>query len=365
MKVLQLTTHMNIGGIPNYIFTLSKAMKAAGVDTIVASSGGDMVEDLERAHIRHARILIDTKFEFSPKVFMSIFTVNRIIKAEGIDIIHAHTRVSQVVAFFASRMAGVPYVTTCHGYFKTRARKIFDTWGAKVIAISKPVKEHLIKDLGVNEARIALVYSGVDSSRFIKSYSEVEKDAIKKEYGLKDGPVVGHIGRLSSIKGQKYLVEAMKDVIAKKPNAQLLIIGKGPEGSILRDLAKSLGISPSVYFVDSHLDTSKLLSVMDVFCFPSQKEGLGIALLEAMAAGKACIASRIGGISDIVKDCFNGILVDVGDVKAIALSIMKLLDDEGLRLRFGETGSKTVAEKFSLETWARGVKEVYEDVLKK
>ena len=356
---------MNIGGIPNYILSLSKAIEPEGVETVVASSGGELTAELEKANIEHVRLDIDTKSELSPKVLKSVFRVSSLVRAEKIDIIHAHTRVSQVVAFFASRMAGIPYVTTCHGYFKTRARKIFDTWGRKVIAISAQVKEHLIKDLGVKESRIALVYSGVDSARFQKDYSREEVRAIKTEYGMREGPVVGHIGRLSSIKGQKYLVQAMKDVIQKKPDAQLLIIGKGPEDAGLKSLADSLGISSSVFFVDSRLDTGRLLSVMDVFVFPSEKEGLGIALLEALAAGKACVASNTGGISDVVQDCFNGILTEVGDVPAIASSILRLLDDESLRLRLGKDGRNTVAEKFSLSTWTKGIKVVYEDTLKK
>jgi glycosyltransferase involved in cell wall biosynthesis len=365
MKILQLTTHMNVGGIPNYIFTLSKALEGAGIDIIVASSGGDLVPELENAGIRHMKIDIDTKSELSPKVVMSVFRVRRLIKDEGVDIIHAHTRVSQVVAFFASCLARIPYVTTCHGYFRTRARKLFDTWGLMVIAISEPVRAHLMNDLGVKPERISLVHSGVDISRFIRRYSPDEVRAIKKSYGLKDAPVVGHIGRLSSVKGQKFLVEAMKLVIRSRPDAQLFIIGNGNEGAALREIAGALGISSSVRFIDSDFDTHRLLSAMDVFVFPSIKEGLGIALLEAMASGRACIASDIGGISDIVESGSNGILVKVGDVASIASSVLKLLGDEKLRLSLGENGRKSVAERFSLEEWSKGVIKTYENVLKK
>ena len=139
MKVLQLTTDMDIGGITNYIFELSRALKNKGVDTIVASSGGDIEGSLENEGIPHERIDIKTKFEFSPKVFRAAFAVKNIIRKEGIDIIHAHSRVSQVVGALASCMTGVPMVTTCHGYFKKRLRAIVDTWGDKVIAISAAV----------------------------------------------------------------------------------------------------------------------------------------------------------------------------------------------------------------------------------
>lgn len=365
MKVLQLNTHMNVGGVPNYIYTLSKALRPLGVESVIASSGGDLVTELERARITHFRIDLKTKSELSPKVLVSAFAVGKLVRAEGVDVIHAHTRVAQVVALIVSKATGVPVVTTCHGYFKTRARKIFDTWGRRVIAISSPVKDHLIKDLGVDESRISLVYSGVDPDRFARDHSADEIRAIKKSYGLLDAPVVGHIGRLSSVKGQKFLVEAMKEVIASRPDAQLFIIGNGPEEEALFHLARSLGINKSCRFIDSDLDTHKLLSAMEVFVFPSIKEGLGIALLEALSAGRACVASDIGGISDIIESGRNGILTDVGDVKAISAAILKLISDEKLRKELGGNGRQTVKDRFSLDGWARGVRKVYEDVVKK
>jgi glycosyltransferase involved in cell wall biosynthesis len=356
---------MNIGGIPNYILTLSGALRSKGAECLVASSGGDLVPELERSGLRHVELDIKTKSELSPKVFKSVFNVARLIRSEGIDIVHAHTRVSQVVAFFACRLSGTPYVTTCHGYFKTRFRKIFDTWGETVIAISDPVREHLVKDLGVKKERVALVYSGIDASRFAGDHSRDEIRAIKKSYGLKDGPVVGHIGRLSSVKGQKFLVEAMKPVISNMPDAQLFIIGNGPEEKALKALSKSLGIEGSTVFLDSDLDTHRLLSVMDVFAFPSVKEGLGIALLEAFASGRACVASDIGGISDIIKNPLVGLLVRVGDTNGLSGAILKLLADEGLRSRMGMAARQVAKDRFSLDRWSIGVAKVYNGVLKK
>ena len=161
MKVLHVTTHLNIGGIGNYILSLCGALKDRGMDCIVASSGGNLEEEFDKRGIGLKKLDIRTKFEFGPKVFKSSFTLARIIKNEKIDIVHAHTRVSQVAAVLACHMAHTPCVTTCHGYFKKRSRNLIDTWGAKVIAISDAVKAHLIEDLGVDEKRIVVVYSGV------------------------------------------------------------------------------------------------------------------------------------------------------------------------------------------------------------
>lgn len=366
MRVLHVTTHFNIGGITNYIFSLASAMKADGVDFVVASSGGNMEDVLKKRGVRHLYLDIKTKFEFGPKVFRSAKVLEDIIRNEKIDLIHAHTRVSQVAAFFACRRAGIPYVTTCHGYFKNRLfRRLFDTWGDKVVAISGPVKDHLEKDFHVKSGRIELIHTGVDMARFAKAYSPQEIQNIKRSLQLKDGLVIGTIGRLSPVKGQRFLIEAMINIKAKLPDAQALIIGDGPEEKALKNLSGSLGIGSSVHFLNSQLDTHKFLSIMDVFVFPSVKEGLGMALLEALASAKPCIASDIGGIGDIIKNASTGILVPVGDTRAITKAVLEVLRDKDSSNRLGLNGKKMIEEAFSLNKMALEMKALYGKVLRK
>ncbi len=362
MKILQLTTHFNIGGISNYILSLSDALKQKGIECVVVSAGGDLEYELRKRGIPHRTLNIRTKFEFSPKVLLSIFKLVQIIRDENIDIIHAHTRVSQVAASYASRITGVPYVTTCHGFFKKRLRVIFDTWGLKVIAISDAVKMHLEKDLGVNKDRIEVIYNGVDINRFTKDYPKEEIDLIKKSLGFKGGPIIGTIGRLSPVKGQRLLIEALKDIILRREDAEGLIVGDGPEERSLKSLTKSLGLDESIHFVHSDYDTHKFLSIMDIFVFPSVKEGLGIALLEALASGKACIASDVGGIRNIIKDGLNGILVPVGDISGIQDAILNLLANKELRNKMGQIGRELVRERFTLDNMADSIIKLYQSV---
>lgn len=363
MKVLQVTTHLNMGGIANYILSLCRKLEAMGIGCVAASSGGDLDPEFEKSGIHRKRLNMRTKNEFGLKVFSSIFSLVKIIKEEKIDIIHAHTRVSQAAVFFASQITGVPYITTCHGFFKKRLRKIFDTWGRRVIAISEAVADHLERDLGVKKERIVLIYNGVDADRFSKGYPAERPDIVKKSLGIKGGPVIGTIGRLSPVKGQRFLIEAMARVVADRKDAELLIVGDGPEGEDLRNHARSLGLESAVHFIGSSPDTRKFLSVMDIFVFPSVKEGLGIALLEALAAGRACVASEVGGIGTIIKDGLNGLLVPVGDPVAMAGAISAILDDREWAGRMGENGRAMVRETFSLDSMAGRVIALYREVL--
>jgi glycosyltransferase involved in cell wall biosynthesis len=337
-------------------------MKAKGVYVMVASSGGVLENAFSDRGIPHKKLNLKTKFEFAPKVLMSALKLARLVRDENIDVIHAHTRVSQVASVIASRLTGVAYVTTCHGFFKKRARGIFDTWGDKVIAISDAVKEHLVCDLGVKDERIEVIYNGVDIDHFTADCTAGEIENAKRGLGLKKGPIIGTIGRLSSVKGQKFLIHAMAEVISKCPDAQAVIIGDGNEDVPLKNLAGSLGISNSVHFLHSVPDTHSCLSVMDIFVFPSVKEGLGIALLEAMASGKACVTSDAGGIRNAIEDGVTGLLTPVGNSDAISRAILKLIENNDMRKTLGSNARSLAIKKFSLDDMAGKMIGLYEGV---
>jgi glycosyltransferase involved in cell wall biosynthesis len=285
--------------------------------------------------------------------------LSKLVRDKEIDIMHAHTRVTQVAAAISSAFTKVPYVATCHGFFKRRlGRMLFGAWGSKAIAISGPVRESLIRDFGVPPGKISLVRNGIELDRFSRNFSGGELAGFKEAIGLKDWPVIGTIGRLSPVKGQKTLIEAVRNL-----NAQCVIVGDGPESARLKGLAKDLGVDDRVYFLKSDMDTAKFLAVMDVFVLPSMKEGLGLALMEAMAAGRPCVASDVGGISDIVKDGSSGLVFPAGDAGALKAAISRLIGDEPLRRRLGASAARFARENFSSGAMAEEIVKVYREVL--
>ncbi len=355
MKILFAANHLNIGGIANYILALGRAFAARGWASCVASSGGALEPEFAKSGIKFIKVDFRTKSELSPKVLSGAFRLSEIAREEGADIIHAHTRVTQVAAAIASRLAHVPYIVTCHGFFRRRlGRMLFGCWGDKVIAISGPVRESLINDFMVDPRRIELIHNGVELDKFSKERSPEDE---------RDGLVIGTIGRLSPVKGHRFLIEAIANLSCREVDVRAIIVGDGPEEDNLKKLAKGFKVGGRVHFFKSDLDTAKYLAMMDVFVFPSIKEGLGLALLEAMAAGKACVASDIGGISDIIKNGENGILVKVGDVRALADSIFRLVVDVGLRTRLGAKARETAVSRFSLETMTDRTLNLYNEVL--
>jgi len=283
-----------------------------------------------------------------------------IIKRERPDIIHAQTRVTQLAASILSRRFNIRYVSTCHGFFKPRlSRKVFGLWGDRVIAISEAVRDHLINDFNVEKDRIELIHNGVDISRFEREFSNNDLLETRHRFNLGDGPVIGAIGRLSPVKGLDELVRASSRI----KDVRLLIVGDGPEKEKLTELTGELGIKERVRFMKSDPDTPRLLSIMDVFVFPSVQEGLGLSLIEALASGKAVVATDVGGIGSLVKHDETGLLVKRGDSTQLADTIKRLLNDKNLRERLGSNGRALAKTEYSLDKMADKTEKLYKALL--
>lgn len=365
MKALHVTTHMNTGGIACYIASLAKALSSRGVACIVASSGGDLERQLADSGVATIALGIKTKFEFGPAVFRASCALARIIAEEKVNIVHAHTRVAQVASLIATRLTRTPYVTTCHGFFKRRlGRRLVDAWGDRVIAISTPVAESLTSDFAVPAARIERIHTGIDSARFSGPYPVDDLERLKRSIGIEPGmAVVGSIGRLSPVKGHRVMIEAVGELRRSGHTVACLVVGDGPEKDRLASLARQCGVADRIFFVRSTADTGRYLALMDVFVFPSFAEGLGLSLLEAMAAGRACVASAIGGIPDIVTDGTTGVLFPAGNAGRLGDAIVRLLGDGALRERMGAAARAMAQESFSLDTMADKVKDLYQRMI--
>ena len=359
MNILYLTNHLNTGGVTSYLLTLAGGMRKRGHQVYLASGGGELLSKFSQEGIVHIPVPLATKQEVSPGVFISILKLLKQVKEKNIEIIHANTRVTQVVAGLIHRFSGKPYISTCHGFFKQRIfRRIFPCWGLKVIAISEAVKEHLIEDFKVKEENISLIHNGIDVDKFRVQSSEfrVEK---KKELGLGNGPVVGIIARLSDVKGHIYLIEAMKEVLGTFPDARLLIVGDGKMKQDLVALARRLGITQNVYFIPSVKEARDILAVMDLFVMPSLAEGLGLSLIEAMAAGLAVIGSDIGGIRSLIKDGYNGLLVKPAEPTELSSAILGLLRDKTRPSLLGAHAQEFIRQHFSQEDMLGETEKLY------
>lgn len=364
MNILILSTHFNTGGITSYILTLAQGLSRKGHNVYVATSGGNMVAELVAAGVKHVSYDIKTKSEVSPKIFLALPKISRFIKEKKIDVIHAHTRVTQVTAAMLCRLTGTPYVTTCHGFYKKRlSRKLFPCWGAETVAISEAVRDYLIRDYRLADSKVCLIHAGVNPHMFLQVDEGVKRQR-RQQYNLGGEPLIGIIARLTEEKGHRFLIEAMKQIVKEIYNAHLLIVGRGRIEKDLKEAVDLAGLNNCIHFYPVVNQTTEILPLLDVFVLPSLDEGFGLSILEAQAAGLPVVASRVGGVPDLIKDGETGILVAHQDIDGLAKAVIEILKDKKRAKELGSNARRFVEEEFSVGQFVEKTLGVYTAALK-
>lgn len=362
MKILMLTKHLNLGGISRYILDLSACLKEKGHEVHIASSGGELKEELEALGINHVNIPIDTKSELSLKIWKSLFKLKNFFKKKDVDIVHAHNRVTSVLSFFLSKILDSHNITTTHSIYKNRLnRRLLPFVGEKTIAVSDQTNHRLRNWFEIPEEKIVTIYNGINFKYFKKYSGDEEK--LRKRFNLKNGGfIIGNVSRLAEIKGQQILIRSLKKIEKKITNVKLLLVGEGDYKEGLKKIAKEEGVSNRVVFAGGLKDVRPALSIMDIFCFTPLDEPFGISLLEAMVSEVPVVASSVSQIPDILEDGNCGILVESGNIEGVKNAIFMLYNDETRKKRLVGNALDKVKREFSIERMAEQVEKVYQNV---
>ena len=369
MRVLQLTSHLNIGGITRYVLGLTEQLIRRGHTVVVASGPGTEAPKIRQIGATHWPFPFQTSMEFSPGVLRAREQLAARLAREPVEVIHAHTRVAQVVAERVSRRTGIPYVTTWHGIYKRRlGRRLWPCTGARTIAISELVRQSLRADFRVPEARIRCIYNGIDTAHYAAVPAAAAVEAYRAQWGLEPRrPVVGAIGRLAAgrVKGVDTLLVAAHLLQAAVPDVQVVIVGDGPRRPFLEDVAERLRVRGRTRFIGAASDIRLPLALMDVFVFTSRwPEAFGLTLIEAMAAGKPVVATRAGAVPEILEHDVNGWLVPPNDPSAMAEGIARLVRDRAAAERLGRQAQARARAAFSLERMAGEIEAVYHELVR-
>jgi glycosyltransferase involved in cell wall biosynthesis len=310
--------------------------------------------------IRHVEINIRTKSEINPRLWLSLPLLDRLVRKEGIDIIHAQTRVTQVLGNSLSVLTGVSMVTTCHGFFRPNwFRRTFPCWGQAVIAISKPVAQHLSADFKVPQNKIHLIANGIDLGRFGVT-DDKQRRCVRQKWNIGDGPLIGIIARLSDVKGISVLIKGMPLVLKEIPSANLMIVGQGPEEDFLKKLTQEMSLTTHVRFENTINQTPELLPAFDVFVMPSLMEGLGLSVMEAQACGIPVVASRVGGLVDLIEDGVSGFLVASNDPAVLAGRIIDVLRNPVQAKMMAGQARLNIEQHFSAQRMVEQTIQTYE-----
>jgi len=284
-----------------------------------------------------------------------------ILKRKKCQLIHYHDAHAVMLGAVAARLAKIPLrVLTrrvdfpLHDNFLSRWKyqKNIDVF----IAVSTGVRDVLVKG-GIGKEKIQVVPDGID---FTPYENNKEKNALRRELNFTpEDYVVGIVAHLADHKGHKYLIEAMSLLKDKLPKVRLIIVGEGPLKLNLTQQVKNFNLEDAVFFLGFREDIPRILAALDLFVLSSHMEGLGSSLLEAMATRLPVVATRVGGIPDVVIHGKTGILVPARNPAALAEAIMSMYADRQRAAQMGQKGYEVVHQKFSAEAMASQVIEVY------
>jgi glycosyltransferase involved in cell wall biosynthesis len=371
MTVLQVVPSLEAGGAERATIDVSRTLVEAGHRAIVVSAGGHMLKELESTGALHITQAVDSK---NPVViWKNAAFLTDLIRREKIDVIHARSRAPAWSAWMAARRARIPFVTTFHAAYKGRSflKKIYNgimAKGARIIAVSHFIANHIHAEYGVPKERIRPIPRGIDLGAFNFTHVQEERKArLREAFALqKHVPLIIMPGRLSPIKGQELALRALAKV-TEWPFRCLFI---GPDqGRVayreeLEKLIVELGLQEKAQLI-GQTDLVAAYAMADLVLSPSQvAEGFGRVPVEAQAFGVPVIATALGATSETVLEGKTGWLVPVGDVDALAAAIRHALTlTREDRQQIARTAIRHVQQHFDMHKMCADTLAVYQEVL--
>ena len=349
---------------------LSKLVQKPELDlTVILLNGGRLEKEVRDLGI--PTTVFPESLWGSTRIFHELV---REFKRSRVQLVHTHKYKDTILAAPAARLAGVSQVVrTVHGLrepflgvkafkmncYESIERTVHRYCVDSIIGVSSQIETKYRVEGEVS--RVTCIRNGIDLEG--KSV-QTDRWHTRKELGIDaETCLIGTVGRLTTVKGIPYLLEAARVLLRQGANVRVLVVGDGSIRPNLLAQTRDLGISESVVFLGHREDTDALLQALDIFVLPSLSEGIPMALLEAMAASRAVVASRVGGIPEIIEDTFEGFLVEPTDVGSLAERCRRLIESPDVARRMGEQARKRVERDFSAAAMADQVASVYKELL--
>lgn len=371
-RLLWLVDSLGAGGAEALVVTFAQGIDRREHELFVACLSG--AEGVNAQRLRELGVPV---IDLGARNLRDVAAFRRLlalIRGERIELIHAHLTYSAIWSAVASRLTRVPAIASLHVSPRaTRTlrdsvrhrigtdlrdrlmRFILNRWSRAVVTVSAALRDdYLARGLAPQKMRV--VHNGIELDRFRRPRAEARAQ-LERELGIADGtPIAVTVAVLRPRKGIEVLLEAARSV----PRATFVIIGDGPKREEWSALAEQLGVAERIRWAGFRRDVDALLAGCDLFVHPSLDDAFPTVLLEAMAAGLPIVASRVGGIPEIVNDGITGELVEPGDSAALAEAINALLDDaEAMRRMRGAASER--AERFSITAWIGRLFAVYRE----
>jgi glycosyltransferase involved in cell wall biosynthesis len=382
-RVLRVIARLNMGGPALHVAYLTAGLAGRGYETtLVAGSLGPGEDSMafvaERLGVDVVRIQ-EMRRDISPfHDAVAVLRLARLIRRERPQILHTHTAKAGALGRLAALLAGEArppiVVHTFHGhvlrgYFdpiRTAGFRALERWLARtstaLIAVSPQVRDDLVS-LGVAPPeRFAVIRLGIELEERVDQ--GLRREETRRLLGIApDRFVVGWIGRMTGVKRAEDVLRAFRRLRECGVDATLCLVGDGPERPAVERAAGELGIMRHTLFLGSQTDVAPYYAVFDALVLPSLNEGTPVSAIESLAAGRPVVATRVGGVPDVVRDGEDGFLVDPGAIDALADRLARLAADAGLRERMGAAGRKRVLPRYAVDRLVDDVDLLYRSLL--
>ncbi len=302
---------------------------------------------------------------FDPRILPELVAL---VRARETRVLHVHGYASADFGRLAARATGAALVLHEHfadpkmPSYQGLADRLLAGWTDRAIAVSGSTRDFLVRERHVPAARVRVIWNGAPLADFAPVSSD-EAARTRAALGLPPKVlVIGTIGRLNEQKGHRYLIEAAPEVLRHHQDARFLIVGDGDLAEPLREQARGLGLGDRVVFAGHRSDVREMRGAIDVVCLPSLYEGTPLALFEAMAAGRAIVASAVDGCAEILVDGATGLLVPPRDPGALGRALHRVLADPPLLARLGEA-ARLSSREYDIDRTVRNIEDLYTEVL--
>jgi glycosyltransferase involved in cell wall biosynthesis len=365
IRLLHLLNTLDDASLNRLVLNLVRGLDQERYELYVGClfGGGPLADELRRAG---ASVV---NFEMQGYRDLGVISrVYRYIRCHDVQGVHTHILRADLVGWLASRLAGSHYLfATKHnlGYTAGQEKRAIRNllyyaslyMPDVVIIVSDWLRQRLARLPGLSDGRVVTIHNAIDADYY---FTPEARDACRRELGITaEMDIIGYLGRLVPGKGLETLIEAMPTILQAHPQVRLLLVGEGPLRDVLIDLAHDKGVAPLVTFTGFRADVPRLLAALDLFVLPSLAEGLPLSLLEAMAAGKPAVATPVGGVLELIEDEVTGLLVRPSDPAALAMAILRLLEDKGLAERVRCQARFHVVERFRLDRMVQAYDALY------
>jgi len=365
LRILEVLGYSCAGGAAESVLELTASLQRGGARvTVAAPDEPGFAGRVEQAGARFVPVAMSSRRDVA-----SFARLVALVRRERFDVVHTHCRNGDLHGALAARAAGCrAIVSHLRGLLLDGDGAPADDWidrlhratlrrlPRRIVAISEAVRRRALAAIGVAPDRVVTVRNGIALARF--RAPRRERAALRAELGVAaDAKLLLAVGTLGRCKAQELLIEALRKLPA---SATLALVGDGPDRAALEERARHRGVAARVRFLGARDDVPELLHAADLFVHAARWEGFGRVVAEAMAAGRAVVATRVGGIPEFVADGTTGVLVEPDSADALADALAALLADPARAQRLGRAAADYASRELDSEATARGVGRVLE-----